>query len=287
MRRILVTGSKGRLGSTVVSLLEKAGGSTVYAMDLDELDIADFSAVRKTVLDLKPDIVYHCAAWTDVDGCALDPERAVTINGLGAGNIATAAATLNAAVVYISSNEVFDGERANTLYAEYDSRNPMNPYGYSKYVGEREVAQLNPRHYIVRTSWLFAHGGKNFMQTMINAARAGKNLRVVTDEVANPTYNDDLAAAVLQLTDTRRFGTYHLVNEGAVSRWSFARYILDRAGFEDTPIARISRAEWPRPSTPPAYCGLANVAGAHLGVRLRPWREAVDAFLIREGLATA
>jgi dTDP-4-dehydrorhamnose reductase len=253
-------------------------------LDLPDFDVTDFGAVRATVNDFKPDLVMHCAAWTDVDGCAREPDKAMVINGLGAGNMATATANMNTPMVYVSTNEVFAGERPNALYREYDERGPVNPYGYSKYVGERQVAELNPRHYIVRTAWLFAHGGRNFMQTMINAAAAGKELRVVTDEVANPTYTDDLAVAITQLVQTGRFGTYHLVNAGTASRWAFARYILDQAGYADTPIAKISMKEWPRPSTPPSYCGMANIAAAHLGVTMRPWQEAVDAFLEREGL---
>lgn len=284
MTRVLITGGKGRLGRVVTNLMQADPTYThITSIDHDELDVTDFNAVRATVYDLKPDAVVHCAAWTDVDGCAHEPQRAIVSNGLGAGNVAAASANIGASMLYVSSNEVFDGER-NTLYTEHDMPNPVNPYGWSKYVGEQEVVRLNPKHYIVRTSWLFAHGGKNFMQSMIGAAKAGKNLRVVTDEVANPTYTDDLAAAMIALLKTGRHGTYHLANAGAVSRWTFARYILDRAGFADMPIGKISKAQWPRPSTPPTYCGLENIHAAHLGITLRDWREAVDEFLAKEGL---
>lgn len=279
----LVTGGKGRLGSKVTALLT-AANHDVTSIDIDELNITDFAAVRQFVHQQQPQIVIHCAAWTDVDGCANDPERAIITNGYGAGNVAAAAYDVGAAIIYVSSNEVFDGTRADAPYYEHDTPNPANPYGYSKYVGEQEVARLNPRHMIARTSWLFAHGGKNFLQTMINAAAAGKNLRVVTDEVAHPTYNDDLAAGLVQLAAIGRPGVYHLVNAGAVSRWTFARYILDHAGYADIPIAKIDSSEWQRPSTPPPYTTLANTAAAHLGVTLRPWQAAVDAFLEREGL---
>jgi dTDP-4-dehydrorhamnose reductase len=109
-------------------------------------------------------------------------------------------------------------------------------------------------------------------------------LRVVTDEVANPTYNHDLAEAIAALIETRRYGIYHLVNEGACSRYTFARYFLDRAGYGDVPIERISSHEWSRPSKPPRYSNLCNLAGRHVGITLRPWQQAVDAFLLREGL---
>jgi dTDP-4-dehydrorhamnose reductase len=279
--RILVTGARGRLGSKLVALL-RAAGDAVIETDIDTLDIADFAAVRRFVGEASPDLVIHCAAWTDVDGCARDPERAISINGHGTGNVAVAAHDLGAALAYISTNEVFDG-RARRPYREYDLAAPINPYGYSKWAGERAVMTLNPRHYVIRTAWLFAHGGKNFIQTVLSAARAGKPLRVVTDEVANPTYNDDLAEAVVALVRTGRYGVYHLVNEGACSRYAFARYALDRAGLAEVALTPISHHQWPRASTPPGYAALDNSAARALGITLRPWQAAVDAFLAAEG----
>lgn len=279
--RILVAGAKGRLGAVLMQLL--SANHDTFGIDIDELDITSFSEVAQHVQSVTPDLIINAAAWTDVDGCAKDPEKAVLINGFGAQNLAIAAYHQDAAVLQVSSNEVFDGT-AKRPYWEYDACNPVNPYGYSKYVGERAVIENNPRHYIVRTSWLFAHNGRNFLQAITSAADAGKTLRVVVDEIANPTYNDDLAQAITQLIETGRYGTYHLVNEGSVSRYEFARYILDRAGFSDTPIARISRHEWQRPSAPPVYSGLQNLAAKSLGITLRSWHQAVDAFLEKDNL---
>lgn len=289
--RILVTGAAGRLGGRLLAALaagghEVAGVDVVAAEGVTALDITDFGATRAAVAAAAPQVVVHAAAWTDVDGCAREPDKAVAINGYGAQNAALAAASVGAALLYISSNEVFDG-RASQPYREYDRTNPPNPYGYSKWVGERAVAQANPRHYIVRTAWLFAHGGKNFLQAILALAQAGKPLRVVTDEVANPTYNDDLADAVAALLLTGRYGIYHFVNAGACSRYTLARYALDRAGHAAVPIEPISIKEWPRPSRPPLYAGLANSAGAQVGIALRPWQAAVDAFLARESLLQA
>ena len=284
--RILVTGAAGRLGSRLVELLatnHDVIGADIVGDDVQRLDIADFAATKAMVNDANPDIILHPAAWTDVDGCALEPEKAIRINGLGTQNVAVAAASVGAAILYVSSNEVFDGTM-NRSYYEYDQTNPSNPYGYSKWIGERATIHVNPKHYIVRTSWLFAHGGRNFIQAIVGAAQAGKLLRVVTNEVANPTYNNDLAEAIVALIETGRYGIYHLVNEGACSRWDFARYILDQAGYTDTPIERISSHEWQRPSAPPSYAGLANLTGSSIGIQLRTWQEAVDAFLIKEGL---
>ncbi len=281
--RILITGSRGRLGSRLMQDLAAAGHHMV-GVDRDSLDITDFQATQHFIQATQPQQVIHAAAWTDVDACAHQPEEALRVNAYGAQNVAAAAYAVGAAVLYVSSNEVFDG-RLGRAYTEYDRPNPPNPYGYSKWVGEQAVTAVNPRHYIVRTSWLFAHGGRNFIHVILDAARAGRTLRVVTDEVAHPTYNDDLATAIVQLVEIGRFGTYHFVNAGAVSRYDFARYALDAAGLHDTPITRITRHQWPRPSTPPLYTRLNNLAGASVGITLRPWQQAVDAFLTQEGLA--
>ncbi len=282
--KILITGAAGNLGAELVRQL--AGRHTVLGADILDgvdfrLDVTDFGACRRLLADLAPDIVLHPAAWTDVDGCARDPARALRINGVGAAHLAALTAGRGIPMLYVSSNEVFDG-RLGRPYVEYDRANPVNAYGYSKWYGERALAQLNPKHYIVRSSWLFAHGGRNFIQAILDAAAAGKPLRVVTNEVANPTYTNDLAAAIASLIESERYGSYHLVNEGAVSRWGFARFALDCAGFAGAPIARISRHEWQRPSLPPEYTPLANVAGASIGIKLRPWQEAVRAFLEAE-----
>lgn len=279
--RILVTGSNGRFGRRMVQTLGTE--DEVYAATRADFDFTDFAKTRAFIADFQPEVVIHPAAWTDVDGCAREPEKAIQINGFGTQNIAVACAEIGAAMVYISSNEVFDG-RQGVPYREYDPTNPANPYGYSKVVGERALASLNQKHYIVRTAWLFAHGGKNFVQSILNAAEAGKTLRVVTDEVANPTYNDDLVEAVSTLIKTERYGIYHFVNSGACSRYTFARYILDRAGYADVSIEAISSRQWSRPSHPPTYSSLENSAGAMQGIQLRPWQAAVDAFLEIEGL---
>jgi dTDP-4-dehydrorhamnose reductase len=280
--RVLVTGAAGKLGSRLMLQLSERG-HTALGTDTQSLDITHWESTRTAIVSALPDVIIHCAAWTDVDGCAREPERAHAINGFGTGNVAAAAYEVGALMCHVSTNEVFDGTLPRP-YNESDQPNPINPYGASKYAGELSVIRSAPRYQIVRTSWLFAHGGRNFIQTILNAAREGKTLRVVTDEMANPTYNDDLANAILKLIETRRPGVYHLANQGTVSRWEFARYALDRAGMTDIPVERITRADWPRPSIPPEHAGLDNRNAALLGITLRPWQHAVEAFLDREGL---
>lgn len=281
-KRVFITGAGGRLGAVLVRLLNDTS-NTVMPYDHASLDIGDWSAVRQRVQNAHPDIIINAAAYTDVDGCARDPETAFRINGVGAGNLAAAAYEARASIVQISTNEVFDGA-SSAPYRENDLPGPVNPYGASKWAGEQAVVRANPNHQIVRTSWLFAHGGRNFIHSILRAAREGRDLRVVTDEIANPTYTDDLAEAILNLVDTGRSGLYHLVNAGAVSRYDFARYVLDRTGYNATPIAAITSADWKRASTPPPNAGLHNTAAAALGVTMRSWQEAVDAFLDTEGL---
>ena len=285
--RILVTGAAGNLGRQLLDDLAKAGhavtGADVIGDGIERLDICDFQATRHLLRKHVPQLVIHAAAWTDVDGCAREPGRALLVNGFGAQHVALAAAEIAAAIVYISSNEVFSGQDREPL-DEFATPAPGNPYGYSKRAGEIAVSAHNPRHYIVRTAWLFAHGGRNFLQAILGAARSGRPLRVVSNEVANPTFVCDLSAALVKLVESERYSIYHLVNEGACSRLQFARYVLDRCGHAETPIEAISSHQWPRPGRPPEFAALANHAGRLSGIRLRPWQEAVDAFLAREGL---
>ena len=279
---ILITGAKGRLGSLLAER-ELARGHRVTGIDRDELDVTDFAATHAFIAHHAPNIVLHAAAWTDVDGCAREPERALVVNAYGTQHVALAAAEVGAPVLYVSTNEVFDGQSGRPYY-EYDAPFPINAYAASKWAGEQAILHHAPRHYIVRTSWLFAHGGRNFLHSILAAAAAGKHLRVVTDEVANPTYTDDLADAIAALAESGRFGTYHLVNQGACSRFELARFALDCAGYSAVPIQPIRSNEWPRPSTPPPYTPLVNSAGPLVGITLRPWQEAVQAFLAHEGL---
>ena len=284
--KILITGAAGKLGSQLQALLQnehEVADADIVGNVSHHLDIAAYRACRKLIADFVPDIVLHPAAWTDVNGCALNPDKALLVNGVGTGHLAAITGERGIPLLYVSTNEVFDGAQSRA-FTEYDKPNPINAYGYSKWYGERAIAAVNPRHYIVRSSWLFAPGGGNFIHAILSAARAGKPLRVVTNEIANPTYNTDLAQAIVKLIESERYGTYHLVNEGAVSRWQLARFVLDQEGLADIAIEPISSHEWPRPSLPPEFTALSNHAGASIGIRLRPWQEAVRAFLDAEAV---
>ena len=279
--RIIVTGSKGQLGRVLLEKLEPT--HEVLGLDLPESDVTDAAALMQTFSEFSPEFVIHGAALTKVDYCAENPDVALKINGYGTRNIALACQALNIPLLYVSTNEVFDGTNPAT-YLEYDMTNAINPYGYSKVVGERIIRDLVPRHYIVRTSWLFGHGGRNFIHAILERAQQGKPLRVVVNEVATPTYVNDFADALISLMQTQKYGIYHLVNEGRASRWEFARYVLDITGFKAVDIARISSYEYQRASTPPEYAVLRNFAAANDGIKLRPWQEAVYTFCEQEDL---
>ncbi|RMG95585.1 MAG: dTDP-4-dehydrorhamnose reductase [Chloroflexi bacterium] len=277
--RVFLTGGKGQLG---VALQKALAAHEVIVTDIEELDITDGVAVKTAVSDANPDVLIHCAAYTNVDGCAKDPALAYRINGLGTQNVVLACQQAGVDLVHISTNEVFAGENPDG-YEEWMPLNPINPYGRSKAAAEFFVRSLWPHHYIVRTAWLYAPGGRNFIHAILRRARETGQLRVVTDEVGNPTYVKDLAQAISQLIQTKQYGTYHFVNSGACSRWEFANEILRLAGLTNVVNTPILSREFKRASTPPPYAALHNIAGAALGITLRPWPEALADYLAEHG----
>ncbi|NMC03021.1 MAG: dTDP-4-dehydrorhamnose reductase [Chloroflexi bacterium] len=273
--RMVLTGHKGQLGRALLPLL---AGHEVAGVDLPEYDITDRGALRAAIRDFRPDLILHPAAMTDVEGCARDPDLAYRVNGMGTQNVALAAAEVGAEMLYVSTNEVFDGQ-ATEPYHEWAPRNPINAYGRSKLAGEWYVQNLLTRFFIVRTAWLYAPGGRNFPHRILQLADERGSLKVVADEVGNPTYVVDLARAIAALIETHAYGVYHAVNAGAASRYDFAREILRLSGRESIPVEPLALAEFQRASTPPAYAPLANNAAAALGITFRPWQAALAEFL--------
>lgn len=276
--RILITGSEGQLG---LALQRKLADHNLSLVDLPEVDITQRADFLDFAREAKPDLIVHCAAYTDVDGCARDPEVAYHANALGTQNVALAAVELKAEMVHLSTNEVFAGERLDG-YAEWMPLCPQNAYGESKAAAEHFVRHLVARAYIVRTAWAYARGGRNFVHAILRHAREHGALRVVTDEVGNPTYMSDVAEAIERLIATHQYGTYHLVNSGVCSRWAFANEILRLSGLDDVTNTPITVSQYKRASTPPRFAALQNNAAAALGIRLRPWQEALAEFLREE-----
>ena len=279
---IIVTGHKGQLGRALWAILEN--DHELLGMDLPEHDITDAATTTETVTAFQPDVVLHPAALTDVDRCTREPELALRVNGLGTHNLALACLKTDAVLLTVSTNEVFDGTKGAPYY-EYEATNPINPYARSKLAAEFYTRLHLRRFYIVRTAWLYAPGGDNFPAKIVAAADKYGRLRVVADEIGNPTYAPDLAEAIVKLVHTEHYGIYHFTNSGLCSRYGYARAILESAGRGDVPVEPITSDQWPRASTPPLHCALHNFAGAALGIRLRPWRAALEEYFAQESHA--
>ena len=279
--RIVVTGANGQLGR---ACLERLGREhEVIALGHAELELERPDCVERLVATAA-ELVIHPAAYTNVDGCARDPVLAYRVNGLGTRYVALACQQLNAPLVYISTNEVFDGA-ASSPYVEYDHAAPINAYGRSKWAGEQAVRELARRFYIVRVAWLFG-GERNFVRTVLRLADQHDTISMVADEIGSPTYVPDLAEALAQLIQLPFYGTYHLVNEGACSRLEFAAAILRLSGHEHVALQPIALADYQRASLVPPYTPLNNVAAAVLGLRLRPWHAALAEYLGQLGRHT-
>jgi dTDP-4-dehydrorhamnose reductase len=279
--RILLAGHKGQLGRTLFSELQ---GHVILGIDLPEYDITVRDDTLHISRDFCPHLIINCAAMTNVDGCTENPRLAYLVNGIGAQNLALAAVEIGAEMLQVSTNEVFNGQTTEP-YDEWARRNPINAYGRSKLAGEKVVEGLLNRFYIVRTAWLYASGGQNFPHRIIELADERGSLRVVEDEVSNPTYVVDLAEAIDKLIGTHAYGFYHFVNNGAVSRYEFAKNILALSGRKHIPVTPIKSSEWQRASTPPLYAPLENYAGAAMGIHLRGWKQALANFLKSTGYA--
>jgi dTDP-4-dehydrorhamnose reductase len=300
--RIAITGAGGRLGRALVAALEAApftGPFGPLAWSRPDYDLDDPSAAARMVARDAPEVVVHAAAWTDVDGCAREPVRAMRRNALAVAELAEACAAAGTDLVLLSTNEVFDGRRTDGRgYASADRPAPGNPYGASKLAGEAaaQAAFLRrggvlaaadgpaagPQLAVVRTAWLFGPPGNDFPAKILAAARrareAGEPLRVVGDEVGSPTYAPDLAVAIAELLAGGTYaGLHHVVNGGVVSRAGWARTVLAAARL-DVPVVEIPLADWARPSAVPAWAVLAPTP-LPSGEPLRPWQAALADYL--------
>ena len=241
--RILVTGGRGQLAR---ALKEALAAHEVFALGHEELDVTDSEALRRAFDEVRPELVVHAAAWTDTAGCEADPDRALQVNGEGTRLVAQACSRTGAAMLYVSTNEVFDG-RKREPYVEEDEPGAVNAYGRSKLAGERHVRALVERHYIVRTAWLYGAGRVSFPEKMVRAAREKGRLRLVTDEVATPTWTADVAAAMARLIREPAWGVYHLTNSGHCSRLEWAREVLRLASLSGVPVEPTTQREFGAP----------------------------------------
>jgi dTDP-4-dehydrorhamnose reductase len=267
--RVLVLGAGGMLGRDVARL----AGDAVVALERADCDVTDAEAVRSAVSRAQPGVVVNCAAWTDVDGAEAERDQALLVNELGARNAAEAAAAADASVVYVSTDYVFDGSKREP-YVESDPTGPLSSYGRSKLAGEQATAEANPRHFIVRSSWLFGEHGKNFVATMLAVER--DELRVVDDQVGCPTYTPHLAEGILRLARGEDFGVHHMAGAGQCSWYELARAIFERAGI-DKRVEPCTSEEFPRPAPRPAWSVLRSERPG--AIELPPWQAGLDAYL--------
>jgi len=261
--RVLVTGAGGQLGRELVAAF---AGHEVVARDRAGLDVADRDRVLAAITEARPDAVVHAAAWTDVDGCEGDADRAWRVNALGTRHVAQAARLVGSRVCHVSTDYVFDGA-AGRPYTEWDPTGPLSVYGRSKLGGEHE---LGPDDTVVRTSWLCGRHGPNFVRTVVERAARGLDLKVVDDQHGCLTVASDLAAMIRRLVIERRPGRYHVTNQGPTTWFGVARHAVGVAGFDPDLVQPISTADLdpPRAAVRPPYAVLDNAALRLCGIPL-------------------
>ena len=264
--KLLITGANGQLGHELVRATI-AAGHEVVATSHETLDITDKTAVDDVITSARPDVVIHAAAWTAVDACESEPEKALLVNGTATKFIADAAHAVGAHVVYISTDYVFDGSKASA-YDESDATNPQSVYGSSKLAGEKALGATDA---IVRISWVCGFYGANMVKTILRLAEQPQ-LKFVDDQIGNPTFADDAAEMIVRLATEKRPGTWHVTNQGEVSWYEFAREVLIAGGFDADKVAPIKTHELqpPRPATRPFNSVLNNASLKNAGIALLP-----------------
>jgi dTDP-4-dehydrorhamnose reductase len=296
MHKAVVIGGNGQLGSDLVRVLRarrlaptEASGSSadddVVSLRHADIEVCNAANVRETLFQLKPAVVFNMAAFHRVDDCEADPERAFNVNSLAPAHLARICHDLDAILVHISTDYVFGSDRQRAIpYREADAPGPVNVYGASKLAGEYLVRNSTPKHVVVRTTGLYGTAGSsgkggNFVELMLRLAREGKPIRVVNDQRLAPTYTADLAASIIDLVDHQQYGLFHVVNQGGCSWFEFATAIFELAGLAPD-LAPTATETFAARADRPRYSVLSTESLADAGfARLRPWREALTAYL--------
>jgi len=268
-----VIGANGQLGLEVCNVLE--GEYEVIPATREDADITNLDQVLSLVDKTSPEAIINTAAYTDVDGCEKDKEKAFLVNALGARNVAIAAREVDAKLVHISTDYVFDGTKEGP-YREYDPPSPLNTYGWSKFLGEQLVKEQNPRSFILRVAWLYSAHRKNFVKTMLKLARERQEIRVVSDQRGNPTFAGDVARQIQVLLDTHSYGLYHCVSQGSCSRFEFAKEIFRIAGL-NVKLIPVKSSEFPTVARRPPHSVLENFMLKIQDLDIMPhWLESLE-----------
>jgi dTDP-4-dehydrorhamnose reductase len=283
--KIMITGATGMVGQAVSKHVE-ARGDALFSFSHQDLDIADSEQVLRTFAEVQPELVINCAAWTDVDGCESDPERAELVNSRGPENLALASRRLGAAFISLSTDYVFDGEKAG-FYTQRDTPNPQSIYATSKLEGERRAQLAHAGTIVVRTGFVFGEGGKNFLSTIVSRVRAGQALSAISDAYGCPTYSRDLAVRLRELGVLNLPGIYHVVNDGGGASFEqFALEALSVAGCDQKSITPISFSSLNRPAARPRNSRLRCLLSSAIGLApLRSWQDAVRDFVEQQSEA--
>jgi len=275
---VLITGILGQLGFDLAKELTKRGVEYV-APSLEELELTTEAGAKNFILDKKPDVIAHCAAYTAVDKAESEAELAITVNGMGTRWVAEAAREVGAKMIYISTDYVFGGD-GKIPYEVDDEKKPVNVYGRSKLLGEDAVNAIVDKHFIVRTSWVFGINGHNFIKTMLKLGQTKDKINVVNDQIGSPTYTVDLAKLLADMMATEKYGTYHATNEGFCSWAEFTREIFKQAGLK-VEVDGIPTAEYPTPARRPFNSRLSKKSLDEAGFeRLPTWQDALARYLV-------
>ncbi|HBT17979.1 MAG TPA: dTDP-4-dehydrorhamnose reductase [Firmicutes bacterium] len=279
--KVLITGCRGQLGIELCQQLNNLNRSNkrfeLLKTDIDTLDITNSFQVHTMVTEEKPDVIINTAAYTNVDACETDELNAFRVNAIGAQNLSAAAFQIGAKMLQVSTDYVFDGT-GNSPKREYDPINPQSVYGQSKALGEKLVLQTNPRHFIVRTAWLYGEGN-NFVRTMLKLASEKKEINVVNDQIGSPTSTVDLASCIINLIKTDHYGVYHATCEGECSWYDFASRIFAMKSI-NIKVNPITTKELNRPAKRPAYSVLENFMLKLIGLNnFRQWEDALEEYL--------
>lgn len=280
--RVLVTGAAGLVGRAVGEHC-RVRGDEVFLYQHKDLDIADGDAVRKTIREKQPDVVINCAAWTNVDGCESDPDRAFAVNATGPENLAAACKEAGGRFITISTDYVFDGRKTG-FYTQDDEPNPESVYAASKLEGERRSALANDRSIIVRTGYIFGRGGTNFLCTVVDRAKRGEKLKAINDTFGTPTYAKDLAVRLRELAEIDKPGIYHVVNSGSGASFEeFTRQAVALVGNREATVESVSAAALNRPAKRPRNSRLRCLLTETIGLApLRNWEAALADFVRAE-----